>query len=131
VPEPGDRVRIDLWLWYARFFKTRGLATRAVKAGHVRVNGQRVRAAKEVRIGDRLDIVKGAIDYEIRVRAIPVRRGPALVARDAYEESPESVVKREAREAERRAVAAAVGMPTRGRPDKRTRRLLRARTRDA
>jgi ribosome-associated heat shock protein Hsp15 len=120
-------LRIDRWLWCARFFKTRSLAARAVEAGHVRLNGQRSKAARAVRVGDVLAIAKGAVDFEICVTGIPARRGPAKEAAQCYEESRESELKRQQREAERRALAGLLSPPTKGRPDKRTRRLLRSR----
>jgi ribosome-associated heat shock protein Hsp15 len=120
--------RIDRWLWCARFFKTRSLAAEEVKAGHVRLNGQRAKPAHAVRIGDRLSIRKGLFDYELVVSGLPERRGPAPEARACYEETTESAARRELRAA-RRAVKLD-GAPTPGRPDKRTRRLIRTRVRN-
>jgi ribosome-associated heat shock protein Hsp15 len=113
-------------LWCARFFKTRSAAAEAVKGGHVRVNGQRVKAAREIRIGDVLLVDRDDVEYEVTVAAMPVRRGPAPEARLCYVESETSIEGRRAA-ADRRAVERAVGQPpTTGRPDKRTRRLMRA-----
>jgi ribosome-associated heat shock protein Hsp15 len=126
----GERpagLRVDRWLWRARLFKTRGLAVEAVKGGHVRVNGQRIKPAREVMPGDALRVVRGDEELELTVTAIPERRGPAPEAREAYVESPESVERR--RLSKLRRATASLGPPTRGRPDKRTRRLIRSRHR--
>jgi ribosome-associated heat shock protein Hsp15 len=120
----GGGLRIDRWLWCARFYKTRSLAAAAVKGGHVRVNGLRPKAAREVKIGDVLTVQRDETEYEITVAAIPERRGPAPEAARCYVESEASIERRRA-EAERRRAAPLA--PTAGRPDKRTRRLLRAR----
>jgi ribosome-associated heat shock protein Hsp15 len=122
-----DSLRIDRWLWCARFFKTRSIAADAVKGGHVRVNGQRVKPARDVKIGDQLTIMQGDVERAVTVSGIPARRGPAPEAMQCYTESEESLARhREA--AEQRAVERALyRAPTPGRPDKRTRRLLRQR----
>lgn len=126
----GAGLRIDRWLWRARFFKTRSLAAEAVKAGHVRINGQRGKPAREVEVGDRLVIVRGFVEHEIEVQALPGRRGPAVEAAACYEETTASLERRRVREAER-AGSNALRAPTSGRPDKRTRRLIRDRQRDS
>lgn len=119
-------IRVDRWLWYARFFKTRSIAADAVKSGHVRVNGQRAKPAREVRIGDELVIARGDEEFEVSVTAIPVRRGPAPEAALCYAESDASIERRRVA-AERRSIDRKVlRAPTSGRPDKRTRRLMRA-----
>ncbi|HEX5420863.1 MAG TPA: RNA-binding S4 domain-containing protein [Gammaproteobacteria bacterium] len=125
-------LRIDRWLWCARFYKTRSAAAEAVKGGHVQVNGQRAKPAREVKIGDKLAILRDEIEYEVGVTAIPMRRGPASEAQACYAESETSIARRRA-EAERRALAREAGglAPTAGRPDKRTRRLLRAKRQSA
>jgi ribosome-associated heat shock protein Hsp15 len=123
--EPAG-LRIDRWLWCARFFKTRSLAADAVKGGHVRVNGQRAKPAREVRVGDTLVIGRDDAEYEVAVTDIPARRGPAAEARLCYVESDASIERRRVA-AEQRAVAReTLRPPTPGRPDKRTRRLIRA-----
>jgi ribosome-associated heat shock protein Hsp15 len=119
----AETLRIDRWLWCARFYKTRSVAADEVKAGHVRVNGQRSKPARELKAGDRLSIAKGAMDYEVVVLRLPERRGPAPEARTCYEETPESLERREVRAAE---LAALPRAPTSGKPDKRTRRLIRS-----
>ncbi len=120
-------IRIDRWLWCARFYKTRSVAAEAVKGGHVHVNGQRAKPAREVRLGDVLVITRDDTSCEITVAAIPERRGPAPEAQRCYVESEASILRRR-EAAERRAALREAGRaPTEGRPDKRTRRLLRAR----
>ncbi|MEY2516128.1 MAG: ribosome-associated heat shock protein Hsp15 [bacterium] len=120
-----DRMRIDRWLWVARFFKTRGLAAEAVKGGRVHVDGQSVKAAKDVGPGDRLEITIGQVRREVLVRAIAPRRGPAAEAALLYEETEESVAAREHAAAQRRLSAPPV-FDGGGRPTKRDRRLLEA-----
>lgn len=120
----GDRIRIDRWLWHARFFKSRNVAAEAVRAGHVRLNGGRVKPAHELRVGDMLAIARGEdSEKDVRVAALPVRRGPAAEAALCYVETAESL-ERQRLAAERRALRPAFAPPTQGRPDKRTRRLL-------
>lgn len=128
--DAADRLRIDRWLWCARFFKSRSAAAEAVRGGHVRLNGQRVKPAHPVKVGDALHVVsaRGA-EREVAIAAIPERRGPAPEAAATYVESAESVERRR-KSAEERAARAAYLPPTAGKPDKRTRRLLlRARQR--
>ena len=125
-----DRLRIDRWLWCARFFKSRSAAAEAVRAGHVRLNGQRIKPAHAVRIGDTLVVERGAFsEKEIEVAEIPARRGPASEAARAYVETA-ALLERARRAAEARALRPVLAPPTEGRPDKKTRRLLlRARQR--
>lgn len=118
-------LRIDRWLWCARFFKTRGLAAEAVKGGHVRLNGQRVKPARDVKVGDRLAITQGEIEREVSIAAIPARRGPAPEAARCYIETEASIERREAAAARRAIERDVARVPTPGRPDKHTRRLLR------
>ena len=122
-------LRIDRWLWCTRFYKSRGLAADAVKAGHVRLNGQRAKPAREVRSGDKLVIVRGLLEQEVVVMAIPARRGPAPEAAGCYEETPESTERHRLRQ-EQRAGTDAARAPTARRPDKHTRRLIRDRQRE-
>jgi ribosome-associated heat shock protein Hsp15 len=125
APTDRETVRVDLWLWYARFFRSRSEATGAVKAGHVKIDRQRVKPAREVRIGDHLDIQRGRESIEIVVRALPLRRGPASEASQAYEETAQSLTRRAQARAVRQNLATGPP-PTPGRPDKRTQRLLRS-----
>jgi len=119
-----DKVRVDKWLWAARFFKTRSLAARAVSGGHVHVNGGRVKPARTVQAGDRIRITRGEETFVVTVLALAERRGPAKVARTLYEESEESRLAREEARRERRLIRAPAVRP-RGRPDKRERRKIR------
>jgi ribosome-associated heat shock protein Hsp15 len=121
-PTPAG-LRLDKWLWCARFFRSRGLAQEAVEGGHVQVNGERARASRLVRVGDRLRITRERERFEVEVAGIPIRRGPAAEARRHYLETAESEAARaHARELDR--LSAPVSS---GRPDKRDRReLLRA-----
>src|SRR2546423_8559004 len=93
---PMDAVRIDKWLWAARFFKTRSLATDAVLAGHVQLNGARIKPSKDVRTDDRIELRIGTVQWSLVVRGVSDKRGPAPVARTLYEETPESATAREA-----------------------------------
>jgi len=124
VSEVAERVRLDKWLWAARFFKTRPLAAEAVNGGHVHLNGGRVKPARGVQRGDQLAIRKGALRFVVEVVALSTRRGPAKEAQVLYRELPESVEAREQLAAERRLEAAAAPQPAR-RPDKRDRRRIR------
>jgi ribosome-associated heat shock protein Hsp15 len=119
-----EQVRIDKWLWAARFFKTRSLAAAAVSGGKVHVNGQRVKPARPVKTGDDLSIQREPYQFEVRVLAVSERRGPATVARMLYEESEQSRLKRE-QTAEQMRLERATGVQYGRRPDKRQRRRLR------
>ncbi len=116
-------MRIDKWLWAARFYKTRGLAQGAVGGGKVKANGERVKAAKDVRIGDQLEIRIGEFEWRIAVKALSDRRGPAEAARKLYEEDEASRARRIAQVADRRAHANLRG-ERKGRPTKRERRQI-------
>ena len=118
-------VRLDLWLWAARFFKTRALAKQAIETGKVDVGGQRAKASRAVRVGDALRIARGEEVFEVVVAGLDDVRGPAKVAQTLYTESDESRRWREATRAER-AAARAGYQPPETRPDKRARRLIRA-----
>lgn len=129
---PSDPVRIDKWLWAARLAKTRPLAAEAVKGGHVELNGRRVAPAKNVRVGDRVELTIGGTTRRVVVRGLAERRGPASVAATLYEETPESIAERE-RIAEQRRIARAADPfgaplpePGGGRPTKRDRRRIDA-----
>ncbi len=118
-------VRLDLWLWAARFFKTRGLARAAVVGGKVVVDGQRAKAARVVRIGNALRIERGEEVFEVEVRGLGDRRGPARIAQTLYVESEASRLAREQSHAIRAAARAGYRAPE-TKPDKRARRLIRA-----
>lgn len=116
-------VRLDRWLWAARWFKTRSLATEAVTGGKVHLNGRRVKPASEVRAGDELRIRKGPYTFTVAVRSVADRRGPAREAATLYEETEESAAARELRRIQMRDMP----VPTyegKGRPTKRERREL-------
>ena len=120
-----ERVRVDKWVWAARFFKTRAAATEAVLGGHVQVNGARVKPAKEVVAGDRVEVRVGERRWTVVVTGLAARRGPASVAATLYEETAESVAEREGRAAERR-LSKPLGADLAGRPTKQDRRRLDA-----
>jgi ribosome-associated heat shock protein Hsp15 len=90
-----SRVRLDKWLWAARFFKTRGLATEAVSGGRVHVDGARVKPSRNVSVGQVLEITKGPYEFVVQIEALSTQRGPATVARTLYTESDESISRRE------------------------------------
>ena len=123
--EKTDGVRIDLWLWAARFYKTRSLAKQAVAGGKVVVGGQDVKPSRPVKVGDALQIRRGDELYEIEVLALSEKRGSAPVARTLYAESPESIARRAAEAEKRRMEATGYRAPL-GKPDKRARRLIQA-----
>ena len=118
-------MRIDKWLWAARFFKTRGAATEAVAGGHVHVNGERVKPARDVKTGDRLEIRRGQQRFTVVVTGLAERRGSASAAAELYEETPESIADREKRRDERR-LSKPLGADLSERPTKRDRRRLDA-----
>jgi ribosome-associated heat shock protein Hsp15 len=120
---PGA-ARIDRWLFAVRLFKSRSLAAQAVAGGRVHLNGERVKASHQVRCGDRLSLMRGALAFECTVSAIPVRRGPAPAAARCYEETPASTARR-AEFSQRMRLAAALTPRPAERPDKRARRQLR------
>jgi len=115
------RVRLDKWLWAARFFKTRGLAAQAIETGKVEVNGERAKRAKQLQIGDQLRIRLGPYHHLVKVRGVSERRGPPAVAAELFEETEESRKAREAMELQVR-IAQSVPGYDRGRPTKKDRR---------
>jgi ribosome-associated heat shock protein Hsp15 len=116
-------VRMDTWLWAARFFKTRPLAKRACELGRIQSNGQPAKAAREVRIGDRLRVSNDGGDFQIEVLLLSEVRGPAPVAQTLYRETEESRELREKVAAERKAMRQFETLPE-GRPSKRDRRHI-------
>jgi ribosome-associated heat shock protein Hsp15 len=116
-------VRMDMWLWAARFFKTRPLAKRACELGRILSNGQPAKAAREVRVGDRLRVSNDGGDFQIEVLLLSEVRGPALVAQTLYRETEESRELREKVAAERKAMRQFETLPE-GRPSKRDRRHI-------
>jgi ribosome-associated heat shock protein Hsp15 len=124
TPDPSPP-RLDLWLWAARFFRTRSLAKQAIETGKVEVGGQRAKASRAVRVGDGLRIVRGEEVFEIEVLGLSDQRGPAAVAQSLYAESEDSKARRAETLARLRAARAGY-RPPEGKPDKRARRLIRA-----
>ena len=119
-----DSLRIDKWLWAARFYKTRSLAAEEIGKGRVQVNGQNAKASREVKLGDRVHLRQGQVEREVLVRGISAARGPAPVAQQLYEETPESVQRREAAVQQRRLAAEPALSIEQGRPTKRDRRQM-------
>ncbi len=117
-------MRIDKWLWTARFYKTRSLAAQAVAAGHVKLAGHTVKAARELRPGDELEIGVGDTVWKIVVRGLNEQRRPAVEAQRLYEETVDSHQRRAAQQEARR-LAPVPGSELRGRPSKKARRLIR------
>ncbi|MBU0498659.1 MAG: hypothetical protein KJ558_12420 [Gammaproteobacteria bacterium] len=117
-------MRLDKWLWAARFFKTRKLAVEAVNGGKVQVNGQRAKPGREIHSGTALQISIGALAWDIRVAQLPAQRRPAAEAIHFYEEGEESRDRRQALIAEQRLLRGAQPLHTEGRPNKRDRRLI-------
>ena len=119
-----DSLRIDKWLWAARFYKTRSLAADEIGKGRVQVNGQQAKASREVRAGDRVRLRQGPVEREVLVRGISAARGPAPVAQQLYEETPDSVQARQAAAEQRRLATEPALSIEQGRPTKRERRQI-------
>jgi ribosome-associated heat shock protein Hsp15 len=117
-----DSMRLDKWLWCARFYKTRGLATEEIGKGRVTVNGQNVKAARELRVGNTVTLRQGPITRTVVVRALSAMRGPAPVAQQLYEETPESIAARQLAAEQRRLAPEPASSLQEGRPTKRDRR---------
>ena len=125
MTESNESVRLDQWLWAARFFKTRSLARQAVETGRVEVAGQRPKPSRAVRVGDRLDVTRGDERFELDVLGVSTVRGAAPIAQALYTETEASRARREQARAERAAMRDGYRAPEQ-RPDKRARRLIRA-----
>jgi ribosome-associated heat shock protein Hsp15 len=123
MTETGDKVRIDKWLWAARFYKTRTLAAEAIAGGKVQVNGERVKRARPMQIGDEVRIRQGPFEHQLVVRGLSERRGPASEAARMYEEKPESRTARETLALQLKTLHSAF-LPERGRPTKKDRREI-------
>ena len=119
-----DKVRLDKWLWAARFFKTRGLATDEIGKGRVHVNGQAAKASREVRLNDRIELRQGQTQRTVVVLGLSHMRGPAPVAQALYDETPESMAAREKAAIQARIAAEPSQSIEQGRPTKRDRRQL-------
>jgi ribosome-associated heat shock protein Hsp15 len=120
-PTPSEKLRLDKWLWAARFYKTRSLATDAVDGGKVKLNGQRTKPSHSVKVGDKLDIVIGDYAWQLTVIALSNKRGSAPIAQTLYQEDSDSHAKRQAQVAERKQLGQA--KPLRA-PDKKDRREI-------
>jgi ribosome-associated heat shock protein Hsp15 len=121
---PNASLRIDRWLFWCRFFKTRSAATAAVVGGHVKINGERATPGSRIKRGDQIDLVREQLRYSFEVLEIPRRRGPATEARACYSEDEETVREREHQTASLKRDRLLIPR-TDGRPDKHTRRKLR------
>ena len=118
------KVRLDKWLWAARFYKTRSLAADAIEGGKVELNGERVKRAKNVQVGDEVSVRLGPYEHVVVVREVSERRGPASVAQTLYEETAESRSARERLATQLKMAPAAFVYEERGRPTKKDRREL-------
>lgn len=125
MDESASTIRLDLWLWAARFYKTRAVAKQAIETGKVEVDGDRAKPSRSVRIGDGLKVVRGYDIFLVEVTGLSDKRGAARVAQTLYRESEESIAKRQALSAQRRAERNGYQAPE-TKPDKRARRLIRA-----
>lgn len=119
---PKDSMRLDKWLWCARFFKTRSLATDAIDQGRVQVNGLRAKPARDLHCGDSVVLRHGPVPRTVEVRALSAQRGPAPVAQQLYSETPESIAAREHAAEQRRLAPEPASYLVDGRPTKRDRR---------
>ena len=119
-----DEVRLDKWLWAARFYKTRSLAVDEIAKGRVQVNGQPAKPARSLRVADRVELRREGVTRTVIVRSLSEVRGPAPVAQQLYEETPESLAERERHAQERRFAAEPSHSIEQGRPTKRDRRKL-------
>jgi len=124
MEEQEVQVRIDKWLWAARFFKTRSLATKAASGGKILVNGHRTKPSKPIGVGDEVTIHKAQVEWVVTVLALSSRRGPASIARTLYEESSGSILNREDQRRERSLFFAGQSMPAK-KPGKRDRRKIK------
>ncbi|WP_028916199.1 S4 domain-containing protein [Pseudoxanthomonas sp. J35] len=122
---PLEHVRLDVWLWAARFFRTRSLAKQAVETGKVDVAGQRAKPSRSLRVGESLQVTRGEERFDIVVRGLSEIRGPAPVAQALYEETAESKTRREEQRLQRAAMRDGY-RPPEHKPDKRARRLIQA-----
>ena len=118
-----DRLRVDKWLWAARFYKTRSIAKTAIEGGKVHLDGQRVKVSREISIGERLTVKQGWDEKEVVVKALSDQRGPAPIAQTLYEETSESIVRREREAQARKAAGGATARPTQ-KPGKHERKAL-------
>jgi ribosome-associated heat shock protein Hsp15 len=125
-PLPGltDRLRLDKWLWAARFYKTRSLAAEDIDKGRIQVNGQVAKPSRELKAGDRVDLRQGALTRTVVVQALSTVRGPAPQAQQLYEETAESQARRALFQEQRKLASEPADTIEQGRPTKRDRRQL-------
>ena len=121
---PPETMRLDKWLWCARFYKTRSLATEEIGKGRVTVNGQPAKAARDLRCGDTVALRQGAVERTVLVRGLSGARGPAPVAQRLYEETADSIAAREKAAEQRRLAPEPAAALQEGRPTKRDRRNI-------
>ena len=122
--EQNEVVRLDKWLWAARFYKTRSLATEAIKGGKVHLNNQRVKPSHHVEVGHTVRIKKESIEQTVVIKHLSAKRGPARIAQTLYEETLESIERREKQLQERRAMLAGMPQFQSRRPTKKERRKI-------
>ena len=123
-PAAAENIRLDKWLWAARFYKTRSLATEAVKGGKVHLNDQRVKPSHNAEVGHSLRIKKESIEQTVIIKQLSSKRGPASIAQTLYEETQESIELREKRSQERKAMYAGMPQYATKRPSKKDRRKI-------
>ncbi len=121
-PPPAEGLRLDKWLWAARFYKTRSLAAEEIGKGRISVNGQVAKPSRELRVDDEVLLRQGPVQRTVRVRGLSMVRGPAPVAQQLYEETPESLLARHQAAEQRRLAAEPALAIAQGRPTKRDRR---------
>lgn len=122
--KPQEAVRLDKWLWAARFYKTRSLATEAIKGGKVHLNNQRVKPSHHVEIGHKVRIKKESVEQTVIIKELSAKRGPAKIAQTLYEETQESIEQREKQLQERKAIMAGMPQFQSRRPNKKERRKI-------
>lgn len=121
---PLEAIRLDKWLWAARFYKTRSIAVDEIGKGRVTINGQAAKASRDVRVGDTIQIRQGPVEREVRVAGLSSMRGPAPVAQTLYEETTDSIQARERAAEARRMAPEPASTIQQGRPTKQDRRAL-------
>jgi ribosome-associated heat shock protein Hsp15 len=124
VEKSPEKVRLDKWLWAARFFKTRQIASEAINGGKVHLNGQRTKPGKEIKTGSQLRIHKGALEWDITVRVLATQRRPASETRHFYDETAQSIERREKMAETQRIERSMLPKTDHGKPNKRQRRMI-------
>lgn len=124
MSDAPSKMRLDKWLWAARFYKTRALAVEAVNGGHVHLNGLRTKPGRDIQVGSRIQISKGGLEWDLAVAVLPKQRRPASEAITFYSESDESRARREKQQEALRLARLAAPVQTASKPSKRDRRLI-------